>query len=83
MTPLADADRQLLAFERQWYRYAGAKEQAIRDTFAMSPTRYWQRLNTLLAEPTALAEFPDVVRRLGRLRAGRQRARSARRLGLE
>ncbi|GAB3909502.1 hypothetical protein GCM10027612_85560 [Microbispora bryophytorum subsp. camponoti] len=27
---LSDRDREMLAFERQWWRYAGAKEQAIR-----------------------------------------------------
>ncbi|HEX3336992.1 MAG TPA: DUF3263 domain-containing protein, partial [Jatrophihabitans sp.] len=26
-------DREILAFERQWWKYAGAKEQAIRELF--------------------------------------------------
>ena len=47
--------RAMLDFERQWWRQAGAKEQAIRDTFAMSPTRYYQTLNALLDLPGALS----------------------------
>ena len=42
-------DREILAFERQWWKYAGAKEQAIRELFDMSATRYYQVLNALLA----------------------------------
>jgi hypothetical protein len=80
---LADRDRQILDFERQWWRYAGAKEQAVRDLFDMSATRYYQVLNALIDSPEALAYDPMLVKRLRRLRATRQRARSARRLGFE
>src|SRR5436305_1120276 len=52
---LSDRDRAILAFERQWWKYAGAKEQAIRDLFDMSATRYYQVLNALLDRPEALA----------------------------
>ena len=71
------------SFERQWWKYAGAKEQAVRDQFDMSSTRYYQVLNALIDRPEALAYDPLLVRRLRRLRAARQRARSARRLGFE
>ncbi|MGH8824681.1 MAG: DUF3263 domain-containing protein [Jiangellaceae bacterium] len=80
---LDDRDRAILDFERQWWRYAGAKEQAVRDLFGMSATRYYQVLNALIDRPGALAHDPMLVRRLRRLRASRQRARSARRLGFE
>jgi hypothetical protein len=80
---LSDRDRAVLAFERQWWKYAGAKEQAIRDLFDMSATRYYQVLNALLDRPEALAADPMLVKRLRRLRSARQRARSARRLGIE
>lgn len=80
---LSDRDEQLLAFERQWWKYAGAKEQAIRDLFDMSATRYYQVLNALIDSPAALAHDPMLVKRLRRMRSTRQRARSARRLGLE
>jgi len=80
---LAERDRAILDFERQWWKYAGAKEQAVREKFAMSSTRYYQVLNALIDRPEALAHDPLLVRRLRRLRATRQRARSARRLGFE
>jgi len=74
-------DREILAFERQWWRFAGAKEAAIRDTFGMSATRYYQVLNALVDRPEALALDPLLVRRLRRMRAARQRQRSGRVLG--
>ena len=80
---LVRRDREILAFERQWWKYAGAKEQAIRELFDMSSTRYYQVLNSLIDNPTALAADPMLVKRLRRLRAARQRQRSARRLGIE
>jgi hypothetical protein len=72
-----------LEFERQWWRYAGAKEQAIRELFEMSATRYYQIVNNLIDTPEALAFDPMLVKRMRRMRATRQRARSARRLGIE
>jgi len=80
---LSDRDRAILEFERQWWKYAGAKEQAIRDLFDMSATRYYQVLNALLDNRAALEADPMLVKRLRRMRASRQRARSARRLGIE
>ncbi len=80
---LSDRDRRILEFERQWWKYAGAKEQAIRDLFEMSGTRYYQILNGLIDDPHAMAFDPMLVKRLRRMRASRQRARSARRLGIE
>ena len=80
---LSQRDRQILEFERQWWKYAGAKEQAIRELFDMSATRYYQIINALIDNPDALAFDPMLVRRLRRMRAARQRARSARRLGIE
>jgi hypothetical protein len=80
---LSDREREILAFERQWWKYAGAKEQAVRELFDMSATRYYQVLNALIDRPDALAFDPMLVKRLRRMRASRQRARSARRLGLK
>jgi len=76
-------DQQVLAFERGWWRYAGAKEQAIRELFDMSATRYYQVLNALIDTPEALAHDPMLVKRLRRMRTSRQRARTARRLAAE
>jgi hypothetical protein len=80
---LSDRDVEILAFERQWWKFAGAKEQAVRDKFQMSATRYYQVLNALIDKPEALAQDPLLVKRLRRLRAARQRFRSAKRLGID
>ena len=79
---LTAREREILAFERQWWKYAGAKEQAVRELFDMSATRYYQLLNALIDRPEALAHDPMLVKRLRRMRQARQRARSARRLGV-
>jgi hypothetical protein len=80
---LSERDREILALERLWWQYAGAKEQAIREKFDMSATRYYQVLNALIDRDDALAFDPLLVKRLRRLRAGRQRSRSAKRLGID
>ena len=80
---LSERDAEILAFERQWWKFAGAKEQAVRDTFQMSATRYYQILNALIDKPEALVQDPLLVKRLRRLRATRQRNRSAKRLGID
>jgi hypothetical protein len=76
-------EREVLAFEGQWWKYAGAKEQAIRELFDMSATRYYQVLNAVIDKPAALAVDPLLVKRLRRLRSTRQRTRAARRLGID
>jgi hypothetical protein len=82
-TGLSAREVAILAFERQWWRYAGAKEQAIREQFGLSSTRYYQLLNQLLEKPEALRADPMLVKRLRKLRTARQRKRVARRLGIE
>lgn len=78
---LGEREVQMLALERQWWKYAGAKEQAIRELFGMSSTHYYQILNALIDTEEALAHDPMLVKRLRRLRTTRQKARTARRLG--
>ena len=80
---LSRREHEMLTFERQWWRQAGAKETAIRDRFGVTPTRYYQVLNALIDKPEALAHDPLLVKRLRRLRATRQRLRSAKRLGID
>jgi hypothetical protein len=80
-SPLSEREQQMLALERQWWKYAGAKEQAIRELFDLSATHYYQILNALIDTEHALAHDPMLVKRLRRLRTSRQRARTARRLG--
>jgi hypothetical protein len=78
---LSVKDTMTLNFERQWWKYPGAREAAVRDLFGESLTRYHQRLNALIDQPAALTYDPMLVRRLQRLRESRQAARGARRAG--
>jgi len=72
---LSERDRAILDFERTWWTEPGSKEDAIRERFALSATRYYQLLAGLLDRADALAYDPLVVRRLRRLRDRRRRAR--------
>ena len=76
--PLGERDARILAFERSWWRHAGAKEQAIRKEFGLSSARYYQLLGALIDSPAALAHDPMLIRRLQRIREARMAARSAR-----
>jgi len=80
---LSDRDKEILEFERQWWKYSGAKEQAIRELFGMSATRYYQVLNALVDHPAALSFDPMLIKRLQRMRSARARNRSARKLGIQ
>lgn len=78
---LTEREVAMLALERQWWKYAGAKEQVVREAFDLSATHYYQTLNALIDTEAALAHDPMLVKRLRRQRASRQRARTERRLG--
>ena len=73
-----DRDRQILAFEAKWWRYAGNKADAIMRTFDMSPIRYAQILNRVLDDPDAQQIDPLLVNRLRRLRGQRATERNQR-----
>jgi Protein of unknown function (DUF3263) len=74
MQSLSDRERAILEFEKQWWRFEGAKQEAIREQFHLSPTRYYQVLNGLLDKPDALRTEPVVVRRLQRQRQTRRKS---------
>lgn len=80
---LTRRDLDILDFERTWWKHAGVKEQAIKERFEMSATKYYQVLNELLELPAAMEYDPILVKRLKRLRVYRQRQRVARLLGAE
>lgn len=81
MEQLTDEQTDILDFEGGgWWKYAGAKESAIREHFDISATAYYAKLNAIIDRPEALAYDPLLVRRLVRLRDARARQRSARRL---
>ena len=79
--PLSDRDIAILAFESEWRRHAGAKEEAIRAELAMSPARYYQLLGRLIDTADAQAHDPMLVKRLRRLRDARAQSRIARASG--
>jgi Protein of unknown function (DUF3263) len=79
--PLAQRDLAILAFERQWWKYAGAKEEAIRREFGISPTAYYQQLSALIDHPAAMDADPMLVRRLQRQRSARRQQRAGRGAG--
>jgi hypothetical protein len=78
---LSELEIKMLDFERQWWRYAGAKESAIKELFDLTPPAYYQMLNNLIDREDALIAEPILVKRLRRLRESRTAARSSTRLG--
>jgi len=75
---LSDLEFRILEFERSWWRFAGAKESAIKELFDMSAPRYYQILNDLIDRQDALEASPMLVKRLRRLRDARTSARTTR-----
>jgi hypothetical protein len=81
MVELSPRERAILAFEREWWKYADAKDAAARARLGLSPEEYYRALNAIIDIPAALALDPLLVRRLRRRRLARQRQRQAERLG--
>jgi len=75
---LTDLEVRILDFESNWWRFAGAKESAIKELFDLTAPRYYQLLNDLIDRDDAMAAAPMLVKRLRRLREARMQARSAR-----
>jgi hypothetical protein len=73
-----ERDRAILDFEREWWQHPGAKEDAIRQTFGLSPARYYQVLGKLMDSEAALAYDPMLVKRLQRVRDDRRSSRQKR-----
>ena len=79
MAELSEREQDILSFEREWWRLATPKEQAVRDRFGVGVDEYYLILSALLDDDAALAHDPLLVRRLRRLRATRRRHRATRR----
>jgi hypothetical protein len=77
-TSLSELETRILDFESNWWRFAGAKESAIKELFDLNAPRYYQLLNDLIDREDALAAAPMLVKRLRRLREARMLARSTR-----
>jgi hypothetical protein len=75
-TSLTELETKILDFECQWWKFAGAKESAIKELFDMTPSAYYQLLNNLIDRDDALLAAPMLVKRLRRLREARTNARS-------
>jgi hypothetical protein len=75
---LSELELRILDFEASWWRYAGAKEAAIKELFELSAARYYQLLNDLIDRDDALSASPMLVKRLRRLREARMNTRTAR-----
>ena len=75
---LTDLEVRILEFERNWWRFVGAKETAIKELFDLTAPRYYQLLNDLIDREDALLAAPMLVKRLRRLREARMQARTAR-----
>jgi len=73
---LSDLEVRILDFERQWWKYAGGKDAAIKELFDLSTRSYYELLNNLIDREDALAASPLLVKRLRRLRQARISARS-------
>ena len=75
---LSDLELKILDFESNWWRFAGAKESAIKENFDLTAARYYQLLNDLIDRDDALEASPMLVKRLRRLREARLTARTSR-----
>jgi len=75
---LSELEMRILAFERSWWRFPGAKEREILEVLGMPVTRYYQLLNELIDRSEAAEFDPMLVTRLRRQRGRRRRMRSAR-----
>jgi Protein of unknown function (DUF3263) len=77
VSTLTELEAKILEFERQWWRYSGAKESAIKELFDLTPPSYYQLLNNLIDRDDALLASPMLVKRLRRLREARTTQRTA------
>ena len=77
MVDLGPREREILTVEREWWRYADAKDAAIRQRLGLTPEGYYRALTAIIDEPAALAHDPLLVKRLRRQRLARQRQRQA------
>jgi hypothetical protein len=79
---LTQRAKEILAFEREWFKTPGSKERVVKERFGVSATRYYQILNSLIDSPEAAEHDPMLVKRLQKMREARKRQRAARRLGV-
>ena len=72
---LSARDRAIIDLECAWRHLSRPKSSEIRVRFRISPSRYYELLNTLLDDPDAYEYDPLTVKRTLRLRNDRRRLR--------
>lgn len=74
--PFGDQDRAILEFERLRFLTPGSKHDEILNRFALTPVRYYIRLNWIINQPEAAAYDAELVRHLVDLRDRRRDVRT-------
>lgn len=82
-TELDRRSKEILDFERDWWRLEGPKDRDIRSRLGISAARYYRVLDLIIDRPEALRFDPLLVKRLRRRRAARRRQRLGGSLRLE
>lgn len=70
-------DHQCLTIATRHYPHHGMRVDAMHELAGLTPTRFWARINRLLADPDAERERPTEIRRLRRILERRAAARTA------
>lgn len=71
-SPFTPLEESVLAIEREFPKYGGPKDDAIRRRLDISPTIYFQVLNALMDRPEAMEHEPQIIGRLHRVREQKQ-----------
>ncbi|MGD2061708.1 MAG: DUF3263 domain-containing protein [Acidimicrobiia bacterium] len=59
-----DEDRAILDFERTWWREPGPKDQAIELVLGLTASAYYERLLSIVGQPSALEYDPLTAKRV-------------------
>lgn len=70
---LSARDKLVLDFERSWWLLPGPKDRAIQEHLGVSAATYYKTLRRLIDDPEAMRYDPLTIRRLGRMKTGRER----------
>lgn len=72
---LTPTQKQMIDLAAESFKYSGSLEVLARERFDLSPTRFWQEVNHLIATEAGLTYSPAVIARLKRRRHERERPR--------
>jgi hypothetical protein len=78
MADLSLRDIELLEFEAAHPKSGVAKDEAIRRSLSLTPTRYFQEISALLNRQATIEAFPALTKRLVRQRSAKSTARNSR-----